>query len=347
MVLEPRIAAVPAVAAAGKGRATMGRALGRSDIEVSDIGFGCWAIGGPMTLDGRPDGWGATDDDASTAAIRGALELGVTFFDTADVYGTGHSERLLGRALAGRREEVVLATKFGYTFDAGQGAITGEDASPGYIGQACRASLRRLDTDRIDLYQLHLGDLPAAQVPEVTGALEDLVAAGLIRAYGWSTDDPQRVAAFAGAHCAAIQHEMNVLADAPAMLAACSKLDLASIDRSPLAMGLLTGKYGPATQLPPDDVRAAQPWVAYFTDGRPAPEWLARLDAVREVLTSGGRSLAQGALCWLLARSPRAIPIPGARTAAQAGENAAALRLGPLSSSEMAEIAGLLGADLP
>ena len=131
------------------------------------------------------------------------------------------------------------------------------------------------------------------------------MADGLIRAYGWSTDDPQHVAAFAGAHCAAIQHEMNVLADAPAMLAACDELELASIDRSPLAMGLLTGKYGPATQLPPDDVRAAQPWVAYFTDGRPAPEWLARLDAVREVLTSGGRSLAQGALCWLLARSPR------------------------------------------
>ena len=324
----------------------MGRALGRSDIEVSDIGFGSWAIGGPMTLDGRPDGWGATDDDESMAAIWGALDLGVTFFDTADVYGTGRSERLLGRALAARRDEVVIATKFGYTFDAEQGAITGEDASPGYIGHACRESLRRLGTDRIDLYQLHLGDLPAAQLPEVTGALEDLVVAGLIRAYGWSTDDPQHVAAFAGPHCAAIQHEMNVLADAPAMLEACGKLGLASIDRSPLAMGLLTGKYGPGTQLPPDDVRAAQPWVAYFTDGRPAAEWLARLDAVREVLTSGERSLAQGALCWLLARSPRAIPIPGARNAAQVGENAGALRLGPLSPSEMAEIAGLLGPDL-
>jgi aryl-alcohol dehydrogenase-like predicted oxidoreductase len=326
----------------------MSRALGRSGIEVSEIGFGCWAIGGPMTLDGRPDGWGATDDGESMAAISRALELGITLFDTADVYGAGHGEQLLGRALAGHRDEVVIATKFGYTFDTGQGAITGQDASPGYIGQACRASLRRLGTDWIDLYQLHIGDLPAAQAQEVTGSLEDLVTVGLIRAYGWSTDDPQRAGAFAGgAHCAAIQHELNALSDAPAMLAACERLDLASINRSPLAMGLLTGKYGPSSQLPPDDVRAAQPWVSYFTGGRPEPAWLARLDAAREILTSGGRTLAQGALCWLLARSTRTVPIPGIRTVEQAAQNAAALRLGPLPPAEMAEIAGLLSADLP
>jgi len=324
----------------------MTRALGRSGIEVSEIGFGCWAIGGPLTLDGKPDGWGAVDDGESVAAIRRALELGVTFFDTADVYGAGHSEQVLGRALAGRRDEVVIATKFGYTFDAGQRAITGQDVSPDYIGRACRASLRRLGTDRIDLYQLHVGDLPAAQAQEVAGTLEDLVGGGLIRAYGWSTDDPHRATAFtSGAHCAAIQYEMNVLADAPAMLAACDRLDLASINRGPLAMGLLTGKYGPGTQLPPDDVRAAQPWVTYFTDGRPAPSWLARLDAVREVLTGGERTLAQGALCWLLARSPRTVPIPGIRTIAQAGQNAAALGLGPLPPAEMAEIVRLLGTE--
>jgi aryl-alcohol dehydrogenase-like predicted oxidoreductase len=136
----------------------MNRVLGRSGIEVSAIGFGCWAIGGPVTMDGKPDGWGDADDDESAAALRRALELGVTFFDTADVYGAGHSERVLGRALAGHRNEVVIATKFGYTFDAGQRAITGEDASPDYIRRACRASLRRLGTDRIDLYHLHLGD---------------------------------------------------------------------------------------------------------------------------------------------------------------------------------------------
>jgi aryl-alcohol dehydrogenase-like predicted oxidoreductase len=324
----------------------MGRALGGSGIEVSEIGFGCWAIGGPVTLGGRPDGWGEVDDDESEAAIKRALELGITFFDTADVYGAGHSEQVLGRALTGHRDEVVLATKFGYTFDPDQRAITGEDTSPAYIRRACRASLQRLGTDRIDLYQLHLGELPAAQAQEAAGTLEDLVASGLIGAYGWSTDDPQRAAAFAGGtHCAAIQHELNVLAGAGEMLEVCDSSGLASINRGPLAMGLLTGKYGPATQLPPDDVRAAQPWVGYFTGGRPAPAWLARLDAVREVLTSGGRTLAQGALGWLLARSPRTVPIPGIRSAAQAEQNAAALRLGPLPPAAMAEIARLLGAE--
>ena len=321
----------------------MGRILGRSGIEVSEIGFGCWAIGGPVTMDGKPDGWGEVDDDESVAAVRRALDLGVTFFDTADVYGAGHSERVLGRALAGHRDQVVIATKFGYTFDPGQRAITGQDATAGYVQRACRASLRRLGTDRIDLYQLHIGDLPAAQAEEVAGTLEELAAGGLIRSYGWSTDDPQRVAAFAaGAHCTAVQHEMNVLADAPAMLAACGRSGLASISRGPLAMGLLTGKYGPGSQLPPDDVRASQPWVGYFDGGRPAPAWLARLDAVRDVLTGGGRTLAQGALGWLLARSPHTVPIPGIRTVAQAGQNAAALRLGPLAPAEMNQIARLL-----
>jgi aryl-alcohol dehydrogenase-like predicted oxidoreductase len=321
----------------------MSRILGRSGIEVSDIGFGCWAIGGPVTMDGKPDGWGAVDDGESVAAVRRALEIGVTLFDTADVYGAGHSEQVLARALAGRRDEVVIATKFGYTFDADQRAILGEDASPGYIRGACRASLRRLGTDRIDLYQLHLGELPAAQAQEVAGTLDDLVAEGLIRAYGWSTDDPESAAAFAGAsQCAAIQHELNVLADSPAMLAVCEGLGLASVNRTPLGMGLLTGKYGAASQLPADDVRAAQPWVGYFAGGRPAPEYLTRMDAIRQVLTGGGRTLAQGALGWVLARSPRTVPIPGVRTVAQAEQNAAVLRHGPLTPAEMNEIARLL-----
>ena len=153
------------------------RVLGRSGIKVSAIGFGCWAIGGPFTMDGKPDGWGAVDDRESAAAIRRALDLGVMFFDTADAYGTGHSEQVLGRALAAHRDEVVIATKFGYTYDAARQALTGQDASPGYIRQACQASLRRLGTDRIDLYQLHVGDLPLSQADEVIGALEELAAA--------------------------------------------------------------------------------------------------------------------------------------------------------------------------
>ena len=327
----------------------MSRELGRSGIKVSDIGFGCWAIGGPFTdsaSGGVPVGWHEADDAESAAALRRAFELGITFFDTADVYGTGHSERLLGRTLAGHRDEVVIATKFGNTFDAARRTMTGQDVSAAYIRRACEDSLQRLGTDRIDLYQLHLGGLPIGQAQDVRETLEDLVASGMIRSYGWSTDDPERAASFASApHAAAVQHELNVLADAPQMLAVCAACDIASINRGPLAMGLLTGKYDAASRLPAGDVRGpgGPSWMGYFTDGRPAPEPLARLGAIREVLTGGGRTLAQGALGWILARSPRTVPIPGIRTVAQAEQNAAALRLGPLPAAAMAEIAGLLG----
>jgi aryl-alcohol dehydrogenase-like predicted oxidoreductase len=327
----------------------MSRVLGRSGIKVSEVGFGCWAIGGPFTdsaSGGIPVGWGEVDEAESAAALRRAHELGITFFDTADVYGTGHSERVLGRALAGHRDEVVIATKFGNTFDAGRRTMTGQDVSAAYIRRACQESLRRLGTDRIDLYLLHLGALPATRAQEVAGTLEELAADGMIRSYGWSTDDPERAASFArGPHCAAVQHELNVLADAPVMLDVCDTCDIASINRGPLAMGLLTGKYDAASRLPAGDVRGpgGPAWMEYFADGRPASELLARLGAIREVLTSGGRTLAQGALGWLLARSPRTVPIPGIRTVAQAEQNAATLRLGPLPDTAMAEIARLLG----
>ena len=321
----------------------MTRVLGRSGIKVSDIGFGSWAIGGPMSDDGRPIGWGVTDDAMSVAAIRRALDLGITFFDTADVYGGGHSEEVLGQALTGRRDEVVIATKFGYTFDAGAKVATGADASPAYIRGACEASLRRLSTDHIDLYQLHQAEMPLADVEPVIEALEQLVADGLIRSYGWSTDDPARAAAFAaGPNCAAVQHGANVFVDTPDMFAACDSLDLACVIRSPLAMGLLTGKFTAQSQLAADDCRSGGMGGPAFTAGRPTPEWLARLDAIRGVLTGGGRTLTQGALGWLLARSPSAVPIPGIRTVAQAEENAGALRTGALSAAEMTQIAALL-----
>ena len=131
-----------------------------------------------MSDDGRPIGWGVTDDAMSVAAIRRALDLGITFFDTPDVYGGGHSEHVLGEALTGRRDEVVIATKFGYTFDAGAKVATGADASPAYIRRACEAFLRRLSTDHIDLYQLHQAEMPLADVEPVIEALEQLVADG-------------------------------------------------------------------------------------------------------------------------------------------------------------------------
>jgi aryl-alcohol dehydrogenase-like predicted oxidoreductase len=214
------------------------RALGDSGIRVSPMGLGCWAIGGPFWAGTKPLGWGEVDDAESARAIRRALELGVTFFDTADVYGAGHGERVLGVALAGHRDRVVLATKFGNVFDEDSRQLTGVDVSPGHVRRACEASLRRLGTDRIDLYQLHVGELPGGQAADVLDALEGLVADGLVRAYGWSTDDPAAARLLAGRpHAAAVQHELNVLQDAGAMLEVCDQLGLASVDRTPLGMG--------------------------------------------------------------------------------------------------------------
>jgi aryl-alcohol dehydrogenase-like predicted oxidoreductase len=138
---------------------------------------------------------------------------------------------------------------------------------------------------------------------------------------------------------------MNVLSDAGPMVALCEELNLASINRGPLAMGLLTGKYSADSKLGDDDVRGAQgpAWMRYFKDGQPNPEWFQKVEAVREILTSGGRSLVQGALAWLWARSDKTIPIPGFRTVAQVEENCAAMRFGPLSAGQMSEIDALLG----
>ncbi|MBX6723595.1 MAG: aldo/keto reductase [Dactylosporangium sp.] len=323
------------------------RTLGNTGIEVSALGMGCWAIGGPFWSGTQPLGWGEVDDDESIRAVRRALDLGVTFFDTADVYGTGHSERILGRALAGRRDEAVIATKWGNTFDEATRQLTGEDATPDYLRRAVEGSLRRLSTDRIDLYQLHIGP-SVERADDLLGVLEDLVAEGKIRAYGWSTDDPERAEAWAskGTHFAAVQHNLSVLNDTPEVLAVCARYGLASINRGPLAMGLLTGKFTATSTLGADDVRGIAPaWLAWFRDGRPAPEWLDRVAAVREILTSDGRTLAQGALGWIWARSELAVPIPGCRTVAQVEENAGALAHGPLSAEQFAAVEELL-ADL-
>src|SRR6266545_7512649 len=156
----------------------------RTGVQVSALGLGCWAIGGPFTFNGQPAGWGEVDDDESVRAIRHALELGITLFDTADVYGCGHSERVLGRALAGRRDEVVISTKFGLRFDEATRTGAGADVSPEYVRRACEASLRRLGTDRIDLYQLHGGADDRAGAAGVVEVLEALVAEGKVRFYG-------------------------------------------------------------------------------------------------------------------------------------------------------------------
>jgi aryl-alcohol dehydrogenase-like predicted oxidoreductase len=275
--------------------------------------------------------------DASIYAIRRAVDLGITFFDTADVYGCGHSERVLGEALRGRRHEVVLATKFGHTFREDPCRDTGEEASPEYVRQACEASLRRLGTDYIDLYLLHLREYDVERAGETREALEDLVAAGKIRYYGWSTDDLERARLFAGGeHCTAVEHRLNVMMDNGEMLALCDEHDLASVNRIPLVMGVLAGSLTAETELPEDD------WRRAFYEDQGFFGFLERVERLRSVLTQDGRTLAQAALGWIWARSPRTVPIPGFRTLEQVEEDVEALRLGPLSQEQMEEIDALL-----
>jgi aryl-alcohol dehydrogenase-like predicted oxidoreductase len=318
------------------------RRLGRSGIEVSPMGMGCWAIGGPWQFVNGPGGWGEVDDDESIRAVHAALANGVTFFDTAATYGTGHSEEVLGRALAGRRDQVVIGTKFGFNVDEAAKRVTFRDNWRDAIGDLradCERSLRHLGTDFIDLYQLHVWDYPLDLAGELREALEGLVAEGKIRNYGWSTDDDVSARVFAeGEHCAAIQHDLHVMRDAPEILDLCEQADLASVNRSPLARGALTGKYSKDTIFGPDDVRR-DTW-SMDTFFNPT---LDKLEAVRDILTSDGRSLTQGALAWIWARSDKTVPIPGIRTVAQAEENAAAIAHGPLSEDQVAQIDALVG----
>jgi aryl-alcohol dehydrogenase-like predicted oxidoreductase len=320
----------------------MKRTLGRGGLEVSALGLGCWAIGGEWNFNGKPAGWGKVDDNESIRAIQRALDLGITFFDTADAYGCGHSERVLGQAVAGRRDQVVIATKFGLLFNEETREGAGNNASPSYIKSAVEASLRRLRTDYIDLYQLH----PAVneeQCNAVVVTLEELVKEGKIRFYGTAAEQPETVRIFArGEHCVSVQLQLNIFGGNEEVLALCEEHNLASICRSPLAMGLLTGKYRTPEEVGAGDVRRHTPWWDYFKEGT-MEEWLKKVESVRAVLTEDGRTLAQGALGWILAQSSKTIPIPGFRSVAQVEENVGALQYGPLSAQQVEEIRQLLG----
>ncbi|MBN1538433.1 MAG: aldo/keto reductase [Anaerolineales bacterium] len=320
----------------------MKRTLGRSGIEVSALGLGCWAIGGPWQFQDGPGGWGEVDDAESIRAIHAGLAHGVNFFDTAANYGAGHSERILGQALAGRRQDAVIATKFGFVVDeAGKQVkrFAKDDDVIIDIRLACEASLQRLGTDYIDLYQFHVWDYPAEPAVEVREVLEALVSEGKIRSYGWSTDSVELAQVFAeGEHCTAVQHDLNVVMDAAEMLALCEKYDLASVNRSPLARGALTGKYGKDTVFANNDVRRDVWSIEHFFTPT-----LDKLEMLHTILTSGGRTLTQGALAWVLSRSPKTIPIPGFRAVKQVEENAKTLELGLFTEEQMAQIDSLLG----
>jgi aryl-alcohol dehydrogenase-like predicted oxidoreductase len=226
------------------------RKLGRSQIEVSALGMGCWAIGGPWTFDNtkdppNPAGWGMIEDRESIRAIHAGLDMGISFFDTAANYGAGHSERVLAEALKGRRANAIIATKFGYVVDQERKWVTRNDSVVlANIRDDCEDSLKRLNTDYIDLYQFHVGDYAVEHAGEVREALESLVKEGKIRWYGWSTDNAEGARVFSeGKHCTAIQQHMNWATqhDYAPTLKVCEEQNLASINRGPLMMGILTG----------------------------------------------------------------------------------------------------------
>jgi aryl-alcohol dehydrogenase-like predicted oxidoreductase len=311
----------------------------RTGITISEIGLGCWAIGGPFWDRGGWMGYGDADDTESIRCLRRAAELGVTFFDTADVYGCGHSEELVGEAFAGR-SDIVVSTKFGFTFDPATKKVIGTDASPAAIRVSLEASLRRLRRDTIDLYSFQLWDHPLDKAGEVLSVLDDLVTEGKIRSYCWLTDDPERVRYFAtGKHCAGTGQLLNVLEQDPKLIAMCEELGLPILARRPLGMGLLTGKFTTSTEFPENDMRRRFGWdfkVAKHADK------LAKLDRIRGVLTRNGRTLSQGAIAWVWARSALAVPVPGFKNAKQLEENIAAAHFGLLAPEDMQEIEDVL-----
>jgi aryl-alcohol dehydrogenase-like predicted oxidoreductase len=320
------------------------RILGKSKLEVSALGMGCWAIGGPWTWaqpgkEPYPAGWGNTDDDESVRAIHAAMEMGVNFFDTAANYGAGHSEIILGRALKGRRDQVVIATKFGHIVNEKEKTVYGD---PGLIIKNVRTdaenSLRRLQTDFIDIYQLHEGGYDPKLALELQSVLEELVSAGKIRWYGWSTDMVENARAFAsGAHCASIQFRLNALFDNPEMRKVCADFDLGGINKDPLNKGILTGKFNSTSTFPENDIRSRES----FSDSE-IQKRLKIVDEIRDILTSNGRTMAQGALAYIWALDERLVPIPGFKSVKQVTENAGAIQFGPLIDSQVKEIQSIV-----
>jgi aryl-alcohol dehydrogenase-like predicted oxidoreductase len=311
--------------------------------------MGCWAIGGPWTMTQPGEkpyaaGWGKTDDRESIRAVHAGLDAGVGLFDTAASYGAGHSEHVLGQALRGRRDQAVIATKFGHIVKEADQAVYPDDTQLLVnVRSDVETSLRRLGTDWIDIYQLHQAAYDPELAVELRAVLEELVLAGKIRWYGWSTDLVDRARVFAeGEHCTSIQFALNALADNPEMRQLCADADLAGLNKDPLHRGMLTGKFTSATAFPENDIRSE-------TDYR-SERMVRRLDtveALRGLLTSGGRSMGQGALAYIWALDPRMIPIPGFKSVAQVRENAGAMQFGPLDPEAVAQIQAIVAERRP
>jgi myo-inositol catabolism protein IolS len=308
------------------------RKFGKSGENVSEIGVGCWQFGGPIMLDGKPDGWTGVNDDESIATIQRAIELGVTFFDTADMYGWGKSEEILGKALKNSaRDNVFVATKVGFWHDERGNRTLNE--SRDYILRACDASLRRLKTDRIDLYQCHLWR--TERWTEFLDAFETLKSQGKIRFFGVSTNDFDMIQRFnERGNLAAVQSNYNLLDRhvEQEILPYCQENGIAFIARGPLAMGKLTGKITKNTKFDADDIRNR--WL----DGMNRQGFEHDLDVVerlKPVAASLGCALSELAIRYVLSNDAVSVAIPGAKNRAQLEKNVAAASFPPLSKDEI------------
>ena len=301
------------------------RELGNSDLKVSAIGLGCMSMSGT---------YGKSDDAESIDVIHHALDLGVNFLDSSDMYGWGHNEELLGRALKGRREQVVLTTKFGQVQSAdGKGNLV--DGSPAYIRRACDASLKRLGVDVIDLYYQHRVD-PKVPIEDTVGAMSRLVEQGKARYLGLSEAAPATIRRAHAVHrLSAVQSEYSLLYRNPAeeTLPTCRELAISFVAYSPLGRGFLTGRIQDLGDLPADDRRRQHP---RFQD-RNFEHNLALIHRIEEIAKEKGVKPGQLVLAWLLAQGDDIIPIPGTKRRPYLEENLGALGI-RLTASDRARI---------
>jgi aryl-alcohol dehydrogenase-like predicted oxidoreductase len=304
------------------------RRLGRNGPATSAMGLGCWGMSGP---------YGESDDAEALRTLDRALELGITFIDTADTYGSGHNETFLGRALRGRRDRVFLATKFGRTFDGG---TRGVDGRPDYVRAACDASLKRLGVDVIDLYYQHRVD---QQVPieETIGAMAELKASGKIRYLGLSEAKAAEVRRAAAVHpITALESEYSLFSrdiEDNGVLATIRELGIALVPYSPLGRGILTGTVRKNDAFAAGDPRARIPRFL----GENFAKNVAVADRLAALAAEIGMTGAQLALAWLYAQGDDVLPIPGTKRVRYVEENAAAVgvRLTPAQLARIDDIA--------
>jgi aryl-alcohol dehydrogenase-like predicted oxidoreductase len=292
------------------------RALGRSGLEVAAVGLGCM---------GMSEFYGPRDESEAIATIQRALDLGVTLLDTADVYGPFTNEILVGNAIRGRRESVVLATKFGIVRDPRDPLRRGVSGRADYVRSCCEASLKRLCVETIDLYYQHRVD-PSTPIEETVGAMAALVREGKVRFLGLSEAGPATLRRACAVHpIAALQTEYSLWSRDPedGVLAACRELGIGFVAYSPLGRGFLTGAIRRVEDLAPDDFRRLSPRF----QGENFQKNLDLVERIREIAAEKGCTPAQLALAWVLARGEDVVPIPGTKRRAYLEENLAAATL--------------------